>query len=280
MRKETKNQRKKIPNFIVLSLICILVITILLGLVEWYRGTFDIASFLFNIIFSVFCSILASFIYAMIQKDYSEEMQSKLEEIDAQLKRDKELYDSGIISVRKKVYYDQENDFWKEILRGTDDRLDLVGHSINTWFSEDYKDAFCSKIKNMTKSGSSIQIIVGTESGEIDWGRIIHKGEDEFSDLNKTERTCYELYNLAKEIGKKERKNLKLHVVKLEVITYLYIRTDKRCFISPYILSPTNSKNSFLLELNSAIEYSKSFDADVKEMINNSKHQKWEDIIK
>lgn len=58
-----------------------------------------------------------------------------------------------------------------------------------------------------------------------------------------------------------------MYVTDLKEVTYLYIRTDYQCIISPYILSPTNNQNSFLLELQSGTKYAKTFEDDFNDMI-------------
>lgn len=74
-------------------------------------------------------------------------------------------------------------------------------------------------------------------------------------ELSKMDKTCLELREIARK-SKKNKKYLQVLITDIHKVTYMYIRTDHRCFISPYIYSVSNSAGSFLLELKTNIDYS------------------------
>lgn len=86
-----------------------------------------------NVGLSIFCSILASGIYALLQtSSESDARRRELEEIQGikqelkavneKLKLREDLYDSGIVSIRKKSYYEDEGQFWRDIIESTSDK--------------------------------------------------------------------------------------------------------------------------------------------------------------
>ncbi len=249
-----------------------------------------------NIALSVVCSIIASALFCLLQDagnaDQEERIgniEAKLNEINGKLeiqqvndiltglnkindnlKRQRELYDSGIRSIRKKSYYDANGTFWRDIIQATAGRMDLIGHSISKWFDEEYKESFSKKIEEMIRNGKEVRIIL---SGDMPDMAKIHLAESKGRgncQLSKMENTCFELREIVRRVPRSARGNLKVYIADRAKVTYMYIRTDQQCFISPYIYSETNSSNSFLLELRTKIDYSKCFDDDFQEMLRNN----------
>lgn len=68
-------------------------------------------------------------------------------------------------------------------------------------------------------------------------------------------------------VDSEKRKNIKIYVANPLKVTYLYIRTDHQSIISPYIFSPSNNQNTFLLELQTGTKYAKTFEDDFRDMI-------------
>ena len=281
MYREGKALKKK-RNYIVgaFVFICVLGI-ILICIIESMKKSPDMKTLGQNIILSILCSIVASFVFMYIQRgiehDENEAINDKLIDIDQKLKLQESLYDSGIKSIRKKSYYDKKDDFWKKILQFTESRLDLTGHSLSHWFNAEYKDVFCEKIKNMLNAEKHVRIVLSYDIGEYDINRVAKALEEKFpyKKLKKVERTVYELIKIRNSVDKKKWKYLEIHVTEKKDVTYLYIRTDSQCFISPYISNSTNKGDTFLLELETGVDYSRCFDEDFEEMIKNLDNIKW-----
>lgn len=223
-----------------------------------------------NMALSVLCSIIASAVFSLLQDAGNEDMETKLNEINENLKLQRELYDSGIRSIRKKSFYDADGAFWTNIIESTSNRMDLIGHSISKWFDEEYKDSFGKKIEEMLRGGKEVRIILSGDSPDMEKVRFAEREGRENCQLGKMENTCYELRKIVHNVPRTARNRLKVYITDLSKVTYMYIRTDQQCFISPYIYSETNKSNSFLLELRTKIDYSKCFDDDFQEMLRNN----------
>ena len=280
--------KKKYRNVLLVFLILSLLFVVGCVVNEYNKTTPDIPAMLQNIFMSIICSIVASILFCMLQMAISNDDQEDLKEIkeevtlieasqpsmnqllldiDEKLKKQNELYDSGIRSIRKKSYYDRDGKFWNDIIEATSGRLDLVGHSISKWFDEEYKSTFVAKIDSMLRNGKEVRIILS--GAEPDRNKI-SQAEKDFSQrihLNKMEMTCFELRQIVKKVPKALRHNLLVYLADPIQVTYLYIRTDHQCFISPYIYSTNNNSNSFLLELETRIDYSKCFEQDFSELL-------------
>ena len=234
----------------------------------------NIYGLLENISLSVLCSIIASILFSILQSAASSDDQQlimeRLSEMDEKLRIQNELYDSGIVSIRKKSYYDRNGRFWKDILISSTDRLDLIGHSISNWFDDEYKNLFVDKVADLLKRDKLVRIILSGERPDMQKVKKAEYDEVQKRNLNKVERTCYEMRTIIRSIPADKRKKLQVHYSELKQVSYMYIRTDHKCFISPYIYSTTNSSNSFLLELETGVDYSRCFDIDFLEMIENT----------
>ena len=68
---------------------------------------------------------------------------------------------------------------------------------------------------------------------------------------------------------------LEVYTASRERVTYLYIRTDTQCFVSPYILGQ-ESGNSFLLEIKAGEKYADSYKKDFEEIIGSLNRISWE----
>lgn len=240
---------------------------------ELNKNVPDMNGLLQNIGLSVICSIIASILYSILQlavsSDEQKEIRDRLDVMNEKLRVQNELYDSGIVSIRKKSYYDRDGRFWKEILSSSTDRLDLIGHSISNWFDDEYKTLFVDKVADLLQRGNSVRIILSGDLPDIRKIKEAEQNENQRWNLNKIERTCYEMRIILRSVPADKRKNFRVFYTELKQVSYMYIRTDHKCFISPYIYSTTNSSNSFLLELETGVDYSRCFDTDFSEMIKN-----------
>lgn len=290
MKKEKWKKRYK--ALIVISVILAGVLLLAEGRAE----TPDYLSLGQNMALSIVCSIIASALFCILQDAEGDDQEAKINNIETKLndivgkldtkqidnleegmqkinenlRLQKDLYDSGIRSIRKKSFYDADGAFWKNIIASTSNRMDLIGHSISKWFDEEYKDAFAKKIEDMIKAGKEIRIILSGNPPDMEKVRLAEKNGKELCQLSKMENTCYELRKIVRNVPKTAKNKLKVYIIDLSKVTYMYIRTDQQCFISPYIYSETNKSNSFLLELRTQIDYSKCFDDDFQEMLRNN----------
>lgn len=230
-----------------------------------------------NIILGILCSVVASIIFAIITRIYSrndsDAVDKRLEMIEANLARQNELYDSGIKSIRPKSHFDQEDDYWIGIINGSSSRLDLIGHSLSSWFARRYRDTFIRKILQIVGSGGVVNVVLSTstpENIEIMLSNVRYAYIHEGIKLNKVEKTLLEFYRLLRDkIQEEDRSHLRVYVTNIEQVTYFYIRTDGQCIISPYTYSPDDRENIFLLELRLGTAHVKILEDDFDAMIGN-----------
>jgi len=268
-----RNNKRKYPaEAIVMGILVFAAVIMIVSIIfiEENKKSPDIITLWQNIALSILCSVVASFIFVLIQNAFARqedrELRKQLDVIEQSLKLQNELYDSGIKSIHPKAHFDDEEEFWNNILRNTENRMDLIGHSISNWFKPEYREQFCGKISQMISQEKEVNIILSANDFSVDRVKKAFWGNVELKSLNKTEKTVYYFLNLVHDIEEGKRKNLKVYVTNRSKITYLYIKTDYQCIISPYILSSTNNQNSFLLELKEGSKYAKAFADDFREM--------------
>lgn len=275
-----KKIKKKTMNILIFGIIVCSCAIAVFYITESKSQTPDYLGLTGSILLSVFCSIVASGIFVLLQTaadsdEHVEEM-AVLQSIHEGLRRTNDLYDSGIISIRKKSYYEEEGKFWRDMISNTVHRIDLIGHSISNWFRPEYRDIFIKKVVEMLTAGNTVRIILsGNEPNMDKIHRIEKKGKEtpncKFD--NKLDKTCWELRKIYKQIPLSKRDNLQVYIAKPEQVTYMYIRTDNQCFISPYLTGRNNDSNTFLLELKTKIEYSRCFDEDFEELLKSIPNQ-------
>lgn len=269
-----KGKKKRWPKEAVAAVIFVVFCILLIGAavsLELKEQSPNMGKLWQNIILSILCSIAASIIFVLLQEAFSRNehtaLAEQLETIEAALRHQSELYDSGIISIRPKSYFDGEDDFWKDIIKNTETRLDLIGHSLSKWFLPEYKEHFQNKVKGIVESGKEVRIVLSAENYNLDHAKLAFLGKLDDKLLSKPEKTILQLIRLIHTIDPEKRKNLKVYVANPLKVTYMYIRTDHQSIISPYIFSPTNNQNTFLLELQPDTKYAKAFEDDFREMI-------------
>lgn len=280
-------EKKKEPKIVFISWACVLVgIIIIAGLLSWVyiKKITDIPNLIISISMSVLTSLVASFIFALFQRGCIKEEKNKikksLKQIEQSLRRQNELYDSGIESIHPKAYFDDEKEYWEKLIFNTEKRLDLIGHSISPWFSMDYKELFRSKVIYMLKSENEVRIIMSGEEIRMENIKRAYYEGNKVIKLNKVETSILELVHILDEVEEEKREYLKVYFTDNKDVTYLYIRTDSECIISPYIRSSTNSQNSFLMKLTPGTKYAKAFENDFIDFIekNNCLDLKMENI--
>lgn len=225
-----------------------------------------------SIILGIMSSIIASVIVLIIQRAFAsnehKDLTEQLNTIENALDNQSVLYNSGIRSIHPKIYFDKEGAFWTDILNNTEDKLDLVGHSIRTWFYPEFRDTFSKKVKTMLNEEKEVRIVLAPKSSP--WFNCVFNvslNRFEWKSVSKAGKTIRDLYHLLQGVDQEKRKYLKIYVADPAKVTYMYIRTDEQSIISPYIFSPANSPQAFLLELESTSAYAKAFERDFEDMI-------------
>lgn len=267
-------QKKRIPGpvytYIIIGVLSIFIVGLIIAL-EYKKDKPDMSLLWQNIVLSILCSVVASVFFSLIQNAFSDDenkaLNEKLDFIEDGLKLQKDLYDSGILSIHPKSHFDKEDDFWKSLISITENKLNLIGHSLSNWFKNEYKNIFCDKILKMVEGEKEVRILLSAESFAFERVKQVYMGKANVSLLNKTEKTVLYFCELADKITESKKKYLKVYITDLKTVTYLYIRTDSQCIISPYIYSSTNSKNSFLLELKTDTKYAKTLEDDFDDML-------------
>lgn len=275
-----KQQKKKYLGTLWVLLPLLVLMLVLCFLAVMGQPEFEPLNLLQSIAVSVLCSIIASILFcslqAAISKDDQEERIKAFREIDHKLDSQMQLYASGIVSLRKKSYYDENGTFWLEMIESTSDHLDMVGHSCNRWFDEEFRKVFIRKIEKMAKRGQDVRIVLSGKRPDMQKVKKTDPENKAEADLTKLEHTCVELYQIWKVLPKKKRKHLKVYLADRSVVTHMYIRTDNSCFVSPYVLDRSNYGNSFLLEIKENTEYSKCFENNFNDLLRSKYTEKIE----
>ena len=275
-----KKHRKR-PSETVLIVVMIISVVIVSAYINTVSaGSEENATILWqSVIVGVLCSIVASgFLYVIqsaVDVENNKHVLLKLNKIDNKLKQRKDLYDSGVVSIRRKSYYDEKGEFWKTLIRATSDQLDLIGRDISPWFTHEYRTDFTDQIKRMIKNEKNVRIIISDDCLTKENIYAVERGDKVKNELSKVEVTCYELRQIYKEIDRnkwKRKGNLDVYIADRKLISYMYIRTDEQCVMSPYVYDG----DSFLLELKTGKEYSQFLDSDFESILNSSSVRKLE----
>ncbi len=271
--REERNRRNVLIGFSILSLIII----VLIIFSELGREEPDLQSIIQNIGLSIVCSLTSSFIFLYMQKgiekDESNELRKQLLTMHDELIKQSQLYGSGVIDIRRKVHYDNDKEFWKKILYDTENQIDMIGHSISNWFREEYRQSFSKKMKEMINEGKKIRIILSCKKEDYHAENIKDAllNQKKARDLiSKIDKTCFYFVNILKEVEEKQRDNLEIYIVDIEKITYMYIRTDCQCIVSPYLVGSDNRDISFLAEFAISSEFSGYFADDFEHLISDN----------
>lgn len=233
-----------------------------------------------NIWLSILCSLVASFLFVFVSefvndKKEPEELYDFLLTMQSQIMEDRKLVEMGVVSIREKVYYDKDDSFWNSLIDETGERLELAGHSISRWFEDKYRDTFTRKICAMARDGKKVRIIITGEPYKLETMKELEKNEDEAEYRSKEVRTQYWLYKMMKTLDPSSRKNVQLYIAPRENVTYLYIGTDLKCLVSPYIVSSEVKNKSFLLELKAESEFSVTYHQAFQDLVRTMKNVEW-----
>lgn len=271
MKEEKDGKMNRGAYFAVLVVAFLILLLLLLFVMEARKESPDLPTLFESMEISVLCSIVASIIYTIMHRVFSSDDDKKivqqLQQMEKSLQRQNELYDSGVISIHPKTHFDNEESYWNNIINGTNKRLDLIGHSISNWFKREYKPIFVAKLKQIIESGNSVNIVLSGSNVNLRKIKEVFYGNQSENVLSKIEKTVLYLCQVLVDIPKDKWQYLRVYVNDLKKITYLYIRTDEQCIISPYIYSMDSNNNSFLLELQPRTSYVKSLEDDFEEMI-------------
>lgn len=270
------------PNiWLVFAIVSVLLI-ICVFIVDSRTNYLDRAALWKDVILGISCSVIASGIFAILQRAYTnddhDELSAGLKDIEASLQESNKLYKHGVISIRPKSYFDSEQKFWKEIINNSGNRLDLVGHSLSKWFKPEYKDIFVKKIASMLNDKKTVNIVLSMDNLTPESMRtMLDKVKREYElrqqikhakVMSKLERTLFDFYVLLHEkVDNEYWNNLKIYIVDLISVTYLYIRTDTQCIMSPYTHNSSGQQDSLLIELQPGTRYAKLIDDDMADFI-------------
>lgn len=286
-KKDQESHRQKWPKKIwgiILALVAVPLAVIGFLIYRWSAAVDSHLDIWQSIALGVVSSIIASAVVLLIQKAFTDNDHEKLTEklmvIEETLRRQNILYDSGIRSIHPKTYFDEKGKFWIDILDHTENRLDLIGHSLRTWFYPEFRSAFCKKIKAMVEAGREVRIVLSSESSiRLNCIFSANCGRFDRRNLTKPEKTVLDLYQLLQDVDIERRGYLKVYVSDLKKVTYMYIRTDNQSIVSPYIFSPSNNPHAFLLELESESAYAKAFERDFEDRIEGLKRLNLEEDL-
>lgn len=192
-KKSTEQKFTKEAVFSIIIVVFSAIVVISIIVLELNKDTPDLPSLWQNITLSIMCSIAASIIFVLLQKAFTrnehKELTQQLDIIEMALRRQNELYDSGIISLHPKSNFDKEDSFWRDIINNTEDKLDLIGHSLSKWFRPEYQLLFCNKIKNMVESDKEVNIVLSATTISLHLVNLASQEVFEHRKLSKPEKT-------------------------------------------------------------------------------------------
>lgn len=172
------------------------------------------------------------------------------------------LNNSGVLSIRDKVYPQNQGQYWIDLLDSANKELYILGRTINTWFNEQYKKAFVGKILQMAKSNQVVKIVLqGPAYSNLKKPKMTAE-EKKMLDTYCNLRSIYSL------IADENKHCLQVHLIPKNInICYAYIKTDRSCYVSTYMYNHENEAKSFWIEFKNDSSYTGMFVSDFNNMI-------------
>lgn len=258
---------------------CILFCVVTIGIVVLAKCLIEISwkEIIYTVLIGVVSSLAASSWYEWMMKGINEEETNvylkTLEDLRKEVLAYNRLMEEGIISIRKKSYYRTDKEFWKSILLNTVERLDLVGHDLSNWLTEEYQKIFSEQLINMAKHEKTVRLVMTGVSYDENRMKRAERDKNFRDNLKEVEKTYFFLYKLIKELPVNKRSYIEGYIVEPSEMTYMYIRTDNACYISPYLSSEKYDIDSFLIEFDINAERCQCFMGQFEEFMKDEKNK-------
>lgn len=258
-----KKDKKKKRNI----LICVLVGSMLaISIVYYYVDSDPIKSLLLGVISSIIASLIF-YVFSVLAFDNGSTEIDELKNITQILS---ENVTKGVLSIQGRSEY--ETHFWISFLRETNKRLVLSGRTLNRWLVHEVKSEFAENLKRILDSKGEIIL-------------IIYKDLQEEAEKREKEKLrtflCENIFPLCVKRSKRSKrvqlkKDIKLTIAEVDVLTYLYNENDNKIIVAPYFQHVDNG-NNIMFVLKQDCKYGSAYSRDFQSIIDNASKCKWLD---
>lgn len=251
---------KKIYKKIIVG-ICI-VLFIALPIIYYNLTNDSLKSLLLGII----SSIVASIIFYLFSEVVFDNSHKEMEDLQSITKTLVESQTKGILSIRGRNEFEQ--DFWISLLHETNDKLVLSGRTLNRWLEGTMQAPFERNLKRILQNGGDVTLVIysdlPTTEEEAEKETLRQFLED------KIFPACVQ-----KEKGRfRKKKKLKLNIVEIDILPYLYNSNENRIIVAPYFKYVDNS-NNIMFNLKRDCKYGLEYVRDFEKIIIHGKKNTW-----
>lgn len=223
----------------------------------------------------VLASIIASFVFSFMSDIWNEDEKQQQSDniifIKGNIERIAErktvldkAFENGLERIELIDYADENDKLWINLLEKSTIRLDIIAHTLQPWFKDEYAGKFSEQITKILNSGKKVRILILDPEG--DNLRYININ-DKHAYRRKIKNSISELCKIYNSIEPSKRDNLIVKSNGNYVIPYTYIRNDASTYISPYMCANA-SRSSFIAVCKSEGRIARGFIEDFDEIFN------------
>lgn len=220
-----------------------------------------------SLLLGIISSIVASLIFHLFSEVVFDSRFKEIEELQSITKTLEESLTKGLLSIRGRNEFDQA--FWISVLRETNDKLVLSGRTLNRWLEGSMKAQFEKNLKRILQNKGDITFIIykNLVGSEEEQEKVALR---EFLE-NKIFPLCI---NRTKDHGYIKRKNIKMNIVEVDILPYLYTSNENRIIVAPYFKYVENS-NNIMFCLKRDCKYGLEYIRDFEKIIANGQKNTW-----
>ena len=221
-----------------------------------------------SLLFGIISSIVASVIFHLFSEVVFDNKHKEIEELKSITKTLGELQTKGILSIRGRNEFEQ--DFWISLLLETNDKLILSGRTLNRWLEGSMQVQFEKNLKRILQNNGEVSLIIYKDlqgSTEVQEKKALH----DFL-KNKIFPLC--IQKSVKKGRYIKKKKVKLNIVEVDILPYLYTANENRIIVAPYFKYVENS-NNIMFNLKRDGKYGSEYVRDFEKIIANGQPNAW-----
>ena len=219
-----------------------------------------------SLLLGIISSIIASLIFQFFADVVFDNRYKEIEELQSITKTLAESQTKGILSIRGRNEFEQ--DFWISLLLETNDKLVLSGRTLNRWLESSMQAQFEKNLKRILQNKGDVTLIIY---------KNLPGPAEEQERVALREFLENKIFPLCIHMSKGhyvKKKNVKLNIIEVEILPYLYTSNENRIIVAPYFKYVENS-NNIMFSLKRDCKYGSEYVRDFEKIIANGKKNDW-----
>lgn len=254
------DRKEKVKKILIVSVTIVLCICI--PIIYYNITNESIKSLLLGII----SSIVASLIFYSFSEVVFDSRHKEIEELQSITNTLEGLQTKGILSIRGRNEFEQ--DFWISLLLETNDKLVLAGRTLNRWLEGSMQAQFERNLKRILQNKGDVTLIIYKNLSDP-------TAEQEKDALREfLENKIFPLCIRKLDKGYARKKKIKLKIIEVEFLPYLYTANENRIIVAPYFQYVENS-NNIMFNFKRECKYGLEYVRDIEKIIANGDKNIW-----